>query len=137
MSSGRRRAGLPASCYRLFLLLFAAFYQVGYLFSGRHGIVAARHGWRLRYDYGNFTITIMTPQRHEESLCRFGLRPLRVQLYRSSQSNWSNASRYSLRSTPHIHLSREKLPLYLAEFCYRSNHRQFGNVMFDLLLARV
>lgn len=42
--------------------------------------------------------------------------------------------KYSVRST-HIHLSREKLPLYLAEFCYRSNHRGMGNLMFDALLA--
>lgn len=42
----------------------------------------------------------------------------------------------SVRST-HIHVSAEKMRLYLAEFCYRSNHRQFGNAMFDLLLSRV
>jgi transposase-like protein len=42
--------------------------------------------------------------------------------------------KYSVRST-HIQVSREKLPLYLAEFCYRSNHRAFGNLMFDALLA--
>jgi transposase len=42
----------------------------------------------------------------------------------------------SVRST-HIHVSGEKMPLYLAEFCYRTNHRQFGNGMFDLLLSRV
>lgn len=42
----------------------------------------------------------------------------------------------SVRST-HIHISGEKMPLYLAEFCYRTNHRQFGNGMFDLLLLRV
>jgi hypothetical protein len=43
MSSGRDRAGTPASCYRLFLLLFAPFYQVDYLFSGLHSIIATRH----------------------------------------------------------------------------------------------
>jgi len=42
----------------------------------------------------------------------------------------------NVRST-HIHISGEKMPLYLAEFCYRTNHRQFGNGMFDALLARV
>lgn len=50
----------------------------------------------------------------------------------SVESFWK-LFKYSVRST-HIHLSREKLPLYLAEFCYRSNHRQFGNLMFDALL---
>jgi transposase-like protein len=42
----------------------------------------------------------------------------------------------SVRST-HIHISGEKMPKYLAEFAFRSNHRQFGNGMFDLLLSRV
>lgn len=44
--------------------------------------------------------------------------------------------KYSVRST-HIQISREKLPLYLAEFCYRSNHRAIGNLMFDALISRV
>jgi hypothetical protein len=49
MSSARRRAGLPAACYRLFLLLFAPFYQVGYLFfrPSRHHRSAA---WDRGYD---------------------------------------------------------------------------------------
>jgi hypothetical protein len=34
----------------------------------------------------------------------------------------------SVRSI-HIHISGEKMPLYLAEFAFRSNHRQFGNGM--------
>lgn len=42
----------------------------------------------------------------------------------------------SVRST-HIHVSEKRMPAYLAEFCYRSNHRQFGNAMFDLLISRV
>jgi len=44
--------------------------------------------------------------------------------------------KYSVRST-HIHISREKLPQYLGEFCYRSNHRGMGNLMFDALLSRL
>ena len=42
----------------------------------------------------------------------------------------------SVRST-HIHISEKRMPAYLAEFCYRSNHRRFGNAMFDLLISRV
>ncbi|MBV9202922.1 MAG: IS1595 family transposase [Alphaproteobacteria bacterium] len=42
----------------------------------------------------------------------------------------------SIRST-HIHISGERMPKYLAEFCFRSNWRQFGNEMFDLLLSRI
>jgi transposase len=41
----------------------------------------------------------------------------------------------SVRST-HIHISAEKMPKYLGEFVFRSNHRQYGNLMFDLLLSR-
>jgi transposase len=44
--------------------------------------------------------------------------------------------KYSVRST-HIHISAEKMPKYLAEFVFRSNHRQLANGMFDLLLSRV
>jgi transposase len=43
--------------------------------------------------------------------------------------------KYSVRST-HIQISAEKMPKYLAEFVFRSNHRQYGNLMFDLLLSR-
>jgi transposase len=43
--------------------------------------------------------------------------------------------KYSVRST-HIHISAEKMPKYLGEFVFRSNHRQYGNLMFDLLLSR-
>jgi transposase len=53
----------------------------------------------------------------------------------SIESFW-HLFKYSIRST-HIQISREKLPLYLAEFVYRSNHRGMGNVMFDALLARL
>jgi transposase len=55
---------------------------------------------------------------------------------RNSIESFWHLFKYSVRST-HIQISREKLPLYLAEFCYRSNHRQYGNVMFDLLLSQV
>ena len=42
----------------------------------------------------------------------------------------------SVRSTD-IHVSAEKMPKYLAEFSYWSNHLAFGNAMFDLLISRV
>lgn len=41
-----------------------------------------------------------------------------------------------MRST-HIHISGEKMPKYLAEFAFPSNHRLRGNLMFDLLISRV
>ena len=63
--------------------------------------------------------------------------------YRTGETHSTNSIesfwklfKYSVRSTP-IHISGEKMPKYLAEFAFRSNHRQFGNGMFDLLLSRV
>lgn len=41
----------------------------------------------------------------------------------------------SIRST-HIHVSQKYMQRYLDEFTFRSNHRQMGNAMFDLLIAR-
>lgn len=42
----------------------------------------------------------------------------------------------SVRGT-HIHVSAKYMQRYLDEFTFRSNHRQIGNAMFDLLIARV
>jgi len=41
----------------------------------------------------------------------------------------------SIAST-HIHVSKKYMQRYLDEFTFRSNHRQMGNAMFDLLIAR-
>ncbi|WP_022697601.1 IS1595 family transposase [Euryhalocaulis caribicus] len=40
----------------------------------------------------------------------------------------------SIAST-HIHVSPKYMDRYLGEFTFRSNHRQMGNAMFDLLIA--
>lgn len=40
----------------------------------------------------------------------------------------------SVRST-HIHVSSKYMDRYLGEFTFRSNHREMGNAMFDLLIA--
>lgn len=42
----------------------------------------------------------------------------------------------SVKST-HIHISKKYASRYLDEFTFRSNHRQMGNAMFDLLIAAV
>jgi transposase len=42
----------------------------------------------------------------------------------------------SINST-HIHISPAKMDAYLAEFSFRSNHRQMKNAMFDLLIAAI
>ena len=42
----------------------------------------------------------------------------------------------SVRST-HIHVSSKYMDRYLAEFTFRSNHREKMNAMFDLIVSRV
>jgi transposase-like protein len=42
----------------------------------------------------------------------------------------------SIRST-HIHVSEKYMDRYLNEFTFRSNRRQMGNAMFDLLIAAI
>jgi hypothetical protein len=59
-----------------------------------------------------------------------------LQLYLSTnnvESFW-RLFKNSVAST-HIHISAERMDLYLAEFAFRSNHRHMRNAMFDLLIA--
>lgn len=42
----------------------------------------------------------------------------------------------SVRGT-HIHVSKKYMDRYLNEFTFRSNHREMGNAMFDLLIGAV
>lgn len=42
----------------------------------------------------------------------------------------------SVTST-HIHVSQKYMERYLDEFTFRSNHRQMGNAMFDLLIGAI
>lgn len=51
------------------------------------------------------------------------------------ESFWSLFKR-SVKST-HIHVSSEHMQTYLDEFTFRSNHRQMGNAMFDLIIGAV
>jgi len=51
------------------------------------------------------------------------------------ESFWS-LFKNSIRST-HTHVSAKYMDRYLNEFAFRSNHRQMGNAMFDLLIASV
>jgi transposase-like protein len=51
------------------------------------------------------------------------------------ESFWSMFKR-SVKST-HIHISAKHMSRYLDEFTFRSNHRQMGNAMFDLMLGAV
>jgi transposase len=53
----------------------------------------------------------------------------------SVESFWTLFKR-SIRST-HIHVSRKHMDKYLAEFTFRSNHREMQNAMFDLLIGAV
>lgn len=51
------------------------------------------------------------------------------------ESFWTLFKR-SIRST-HIHVSPKYMNRYLAEFTFRSNHREMQNAMFDLLIGAV
>lgn len=51
------------------------------------------------------------------------------------ESFW-NLFKTSVRST-HIHVSQKYMDRYLDEFTFRSNHRQMGNAMFDLIIGAV
>lgn len=42
----------------------------------------------------------------------------------------------AVRST-HIHISRKHMPTYLAEFTFRANHRDQGNLMLDAILRAI
>jgi transposase-like protein len=48
--------------------------------------------------------------------------------------NFWHLFKASIRST-HIHVSQKYMDRYLAEFTFRSNHREMKNAMFDLLIA--
>lgn len=50
--------------------------------------------------------------------------------------NFRRLFKNSITST-HIHVSSNYMDRYLNEFAFRSNHRQMGNAMFDLLIALV
>lgn len=54
----------------------------------------------------------------------------------NSVENFWHLFKASVRGT-HIHVSAKYMQRYLDEFTFRSNHRQIGNAMFDLLIARV
>lgn len=51
------------------------------------------------------------------------------------ESFW-NLFKTSVKST-HIHVSAQHMQLYLDEFTFRSNHREMGNAMFDLVIGAV
>lgn len=44
--------------------------------------------------------------------------------------------KYSVAST-HIHVSAKHMHRYLGEFTFRSNHRERGNLMFDLVIGAI
>ena len=52
----------------------------------------------------------------------------------NSVENFWNLFKASVRST-HIHVSAKHMQRYLREFSFRSNHREHGNLMFDLVVS--
>jgi len=59
---------------------------------------------------------------------------LEVTHHTNSVENFWRLFKDSVRST-HIHVSQKYMSRYLDEFTFRSNHRQIGNAMFDLLIS--
>jgi transposase len=59
---------------------------------------------------------------------------LNVTHHTNSVENFWRLFKDSIRST-HIHVSQKYMSRYLDEFTFRSNHRQIGNAMFDLLIS--
>jgi transposase len=53
----------------------------------------------------------------------------------SVESFW-NLFKTSVKST-HVHISKKHMNRYLAEFTFRSNHRERVNLMFDLVVAAI
>lgn len=51
----------------------------------------------------------------------------------SIESFWK-LFKHSVRGT-HIHVSAKHMDRYVKEFTFRSNHRERGNLMFDLLVS--
>jgi hypothetical protein len=59
--------------------------------------------------------------------------PLGETVSTNGVENFWRQFKNSVRST-HISISPKHMPRYLAEFTFRANHRDHGNVMLDLIL---
>ena len=84
---------------------------------------------------------LLTPDGYKHGVVKHAVKEYAYYDYRhkavhhtnSVESFW-NLFKASVRST-HIHVSKKYMDRYLAEFTYRSNHRQMENAMFDLLIG--
>lgn len=87
-------------------------------------------GYRLltKYDYQHGRVN---HSKEEWSVTVDGVRHSTNEL----EGFWSLFKR-SVAGT-HIHVSKKYMDRYLNEFTFRSNHRQMGNAMFDLLIGAV
>jgi len=88
------------------------------------------------YSYG-----LLTPDGYKHGAVKHGAKEWAYYDYRhdathhtNSVANFWKLFKNSIRST-HIHVSPKYMDRYLSEFAFRSNRRQMGNAMFDLLLA--
>jgi transposase len=54
--------------------------------------------------------------------------------YVNSVESFWNLFKTSVKST-HVHISKKHMNRYLADFTFRSNHREGVNLMFDLVFG--
>ena len=86
---------------------------------------------------------LLTGDGYQHGMVKHGAREFVVNDYRTGATHHTNTVeafwklfKASVRST-HIHVSAKYMQRYLDEFTFRSNHRQMGNAMFDLLIWAV
>ncbi len=84
---------------------------------------------------------LLTPDGYQHGAVKHGIKEYAYYDWRQGVKHHTNSVesfwklfKNSIRST-HIHVSAKYMDRYLAEFTYRSNHRQMENAMFDLLIA--
>ncbi len=86
---------------------------------------------------------LLTPDGYQHGAVKHGAKEWTHYDYRQGVTHHTNSVesfwklfKASIRST-HIHVSQKYMDRYLAEFAFRSNHRQMENAMFDLLIAHL
>lgn len=84
---------------------------------------------------------LLTPEGFKHGAVRHGTKEWTYYDYNHKVTHHTNGVegfwklfKNSVRST-HIHISSKYMDRYLAEFTYRTNHRQMENAMFDLLIS--
>jgi transposase-like protein len=84
-----------------------------------------------------YSYALLKGEGYEHGLVKHGAKQYADGIHHTNsvESFW-NLFKNSVRST-HIHVSPKHMQRYLSEFTYRSNRREMGNAMFDLLILAV